>query len=46
MLASRESFPLLAELLADQQRLDTPVARFADSVQFQDIGNSDCSGHR
>jgi formate dehydrogenase iron-sulfur subunit len=29
MVASRENFPLLAELLADQQRLDTPVARFA-----------------
>ncbi len=29
MVASRETFPLLAELLAEQQRLDTPVARFA-----------------
>lgn len=29
MVASRENFPLLAELLADQQRLDTPVARFS-----------------
>jgi len=31
MVASRENFPLLAELLADQQRLDTPVARFASA---------------
>ena len=31
MVASRENFPLLAELLADQQRLDTPVARFSDA---------------
>ena len=29
MLASRENLPLLAELLAEQQRLDTPVARFS-----------------
>ena len=29
MLASPENLPLLAELLADQQRLQTPVARFA-----------------
>jgi len=29
MLASRETFPLLDELLAEQQRLDTPVARFS-----------------
>lgn len=29
MLASRENFPLLDELLAEQQRLDTPVARFS-----------------
>ncbi len=29
MVASRENFPLLAELLAEQQRLDTPVARFS-----------------
>ncbi len=29
MFASRETFPLLDELLAEQQRLDTPVARFA-----------------
>ncbi len=29
MVASRDNFPLLAELLADQQKLDTPVARFA-----------------
>src|SRR5262245_46049612 len=29
MLASRENFPLLEELLAEQQRLDTPVARFS-----------------
>lgn len=31
MVASRETFPLLAELLAEQQRLDTPVARFASA---------------
>ncbi len=29
MVASRENFPLLAELLAEQQRLDTPVAQFS-----------------
>ena len=29
MVASKENFPLLAELLAEQQRLDTPVARFS-----------------
>ena len=29
MLASSANFPLLAELLAEQQRLDTPVARFS-----------------
>jgi Fe-S-cluster-containing dehydrogenase component/DMSO reductase anchor subunit len=29
VLASRDTFPLLEELLAEQQRLDTPVARFA-----------------
>jgi Fe-S-cluster-containing dehydrogenase component/DMSO reductase anchor subunit len=29
MRASRENFPLLNELLAEQQRLDTPVARFS-----------------
>jgi len=29
MVASRENFPLLAELLAEQQQLDTPVARFS-----------------
>ncbi len=29
VVASRENFPLLAELLAEQQRLDTPVARFS-----------------
>ncbi|HWA86395.1 MAG TPA: 4Fe-4S dicluster domain-containing protein, partial [Opitutus sp.] len=29
MVASQENFPLLAELLAEQQRLDTPVARFS-----------------
>jgi Fe-S-cluster-containing dehydrogenase component len=29
VLASRENFPLLDELLAEQQRLDTPVARFS-----------------
>ena len=31
MVATRENFPLLAELLADQQRLDTPVARLAEA---------------
>jgi formate dehydrogenase iron-sulfur subunit len=31
MFASRENFPLLAELLAEQQRLDTPVARFSSA---------------
>lgn len=30
MVASPDNFPLLNELLADQQRLATPVARFAD----------------
>ena len=30
MVASRDTFPLLAELLADQQRLQTPIARFSD----------------
>jgi formate dehydrogenase iron-sulfur subunit len=29
VVASRDNFPLLAELLAEQQRLDTPVARFS-----------------
>src|SRR5438477_11659013 len=29
MVASRDTFPLLAELLAEQGRLDTPVARFS-----------------
>ncbi|MBL9201618.1 MAG: dimethyl sulfoxide reductase anchor subunit [Opitutaceae bacterium] len=29
MVASPKNFPLLAELLAEQQRLDTPVARFS-----------------
>jgi len=29
VFASRENFPLLDELLADQQRLDTPVAKFS-----------------
>ena len=29
MVASQKNFPLLAELLAEQQRLDTPVARFS-----------------
>ncbi|HUR56390.1 MAG TPA: DmsC/YnfH family molybdoenzyme membrane anchor subunit [Opitutaceae bacterium] len=29
MLASRDNFPLLDDLLAEQQRLDTPVARFS-----------------
>jgi formate dehydrogenase iron-sulfur subunit len=29
VVASRENFPLLAELLAEQQRLDTPVAQFS-----------------
>ncbi len=31
MVASKENFPLLAELLAEQQRLDTPVARFSSA---------------
>src|SRR5688572_1202163 len=31
MVASPKNFPLLKELLADQQRLATPVARFADA---------------
>src|SRR6187200_1388011 len=31
MLASRENLPLLAELLDEQQRLDTPVARFSSA---------------
>jgi Fe-S-cluster-containing dehydrogenase component/DMSO reductase anchor subunit len=29
VVASNKNFPLLAELLAEQQRLDTPVARFS-----------------
>lgn len=29
MIATRDNFPLLAELLADQQRLQTPVALFS-----------------
>jgi hypothetical protein len=29
MVASPKNFPLLAELLAAQQQLQTPVARFA-----------------
>jgi len=29
MVASRDNFPLLEELLAEQQRLDTPAARFS-----------------
>ena len=29
MVASKDNFPLLAELLAEQQRLNTPVAQFA-----------------
>jgi formate dehydrogenase iron-sulfur subunit len=29
VVASRENFPLLDELLAEQQRLDTPAARFS-----------------
>ena len=33
MVASRDNFPLLAELLAEQQRLDTPAARFASAHQ-------------
>lgn len=32
MLASEDNFPLLAELLADQQRLQTPVSRFATAI--------------
>src|SRR5438128_1417259 len=35
MVASRENFPLLAELLADQQKLDTPVAQFSTA---HDVG--------
>lgn len=31
MVASRENFPLLDELLAEQQRLQTPVAQFAEA---------------
>lgn len=31
MVASRDNFPLLDELLAEQQRLATPVARFAET---------------
>ncbi len=30
MVASRDNFPLLAELLAEQQQLATPVAKFSD----------------
>ncbi len=37
MVASRENLPLLAELLAEQQRLDTPVARFSTA---HDSGSS------
>jgi formate dehydrogenase iron-sulfur subunit len=33
VLATRENFPLLAELLADQQRLDTPAARFSRAYE-------------
>jgi formate dehydrogenase iron-sulfur subunit len=36
MTASRENFPLLAELLAEQQRLDTPVARFSSAHDSND----------
>jgi Fe-S-cluster-containing dehydrogenase component/DMSO reductase anchor subunit len=38
MVASRENFPLLAELLADQQRLDTPVARFSAAHEAALLG--------
>ncbi|MSU51077.1 MAG: molybdopterin oxidoreductase [Opitutus sp.] len=31
MVANLENFPLLAELLSEQQRLDTPVARFSSA---------------
>ncbi len=31
MVASKENFPLLAALLDEQQRLDTPVARFSSA---------------
>jgi len=41
MLASRDNFPLLEALLAEQQRLDTPVARFA---REHDAGNNDRVG--
>jgi Fe-S-cluster-containing dehydrogenase component/DMSO reductase anchor subunit len=37
VIASRDTFPLLEELLAEQHRLDTPVARFSaeyDSSHF------------
>mgnify|MGYP000874196323 FL=1 len=30
MVASKENFPLIAELLAEQQRLATPVAKFSE----------------
>ena len=33
MVASPKNFPLLAELLAEQQRLQTPVAQFATAHQ-------------
>src|SRR5687767_8059616 len=42
MVASRDNFPLLNELLADQQRLDTPVARFSSA---HDAGSALLSGH-
>ncbi len=38
MVASPESFPLLAELLAEQGRLDTPVARFSTAHEGRDPG--------
>jgi Fe-S-cluster-containing hydrogenase components 1 len=31
MVASKDNFPLLAELLAEQQRLATPVAKFSEA---------------
>ncbi len=37
MVASRENFPLLAELLAEQQRLDTPVAKFSGAHESGSI---------
>jgi formate dehydrogenase iron-sulfur subunit len=38
MVASPENFPLLKELLADQRRLATPVAKFADAHEAAGLG--------